>query len=122
MSTEYCQVCGCVVPFCKHTDGHEDLHQEMAEAAMMMCGVDPQPARKKAQYKMRDPQIVPAITLWPQRPDLQGKFVAKGLVAFRQDDGEELAFPEGRTRTSLLVEINIVEGYIETLNSIYWIV
>lgn len=122
MSTEYCNICGCVVPHCKHTDGH----QEMAEAAMMMCGIDPAPklpkrAREKSVYKMRSPQIVPCMTLRPDRPELAGKFVAEGFIAFNDADGKR-QFHQNKTRTSLLVKIDIEAGYIETLNSIYEII
>lgn len=175
MPTEYCNVCGCVVPFCKHTEVKaagpwlrvchtsftaiiDNLHrgsleeaiehckatlklnpeyprivlhegttsedpvvwdsadQEMADAAMMMCGVDPKPARKKAEYKMFNPEIIPASDLL-DIPEHKGKFVAMGFVVNR--DGEQQEF---KTRTSLLVQVNIEEGYVETLNSIYWII
>lgn len=94
-----------------------NLDQEMAEAAMMMCGVDPEPARKKAEYKMLNPQIIPCTTLRPDCPQYAGKFVAEGFVI--NNCGERNEF---KTRTSLLVKIDIEEGYVETLNSIYRIV
>lgn len=95
----------------------ESMDQQMAEAAMMMCGVDPKPARKKAEYKMVNPEIIPCTTLRPDRQEYAGKFVAEGFVINR--DGVRQEF---KTRTSMLVEVNIAEGYIETLNSIYRIV
>lgn len=184
MSTEYCNVCGCVVPYCKHTEVkaagpwlrvchtpftqiidnlrfgsveeaiehckatlklnpeyprivlhagttsdtpivwdskvEADLQQEMAEAAMMMCGIDPEPklprTRKKAEYKMINPEIIPATTLM-DIPEHVGKFVAMGFMLHA--DGERHEF---KTRTSLLVKVDIEAGYIETLNSIYRIV
>lgn len=117
MPTEYCNICGCVVPHCKHTDGH----QEMAEAAMMMCGIDPAPklpkrACEKSVYMMVNPEIIPATSLL-DIPAHVGKFVAMGFMLHA--DGERHDF---KTRTSLLVKIDIEAGYIETLNSIYRIV
>ena len=94
-----------------------NIDQEMAEAAMMMCGVDPKPERKKAEYKMRVLQIIPCMSVRPDCPQYAGKFVAEGFVL--DYEGEQNPF---KTRTSLLVEVNIEKGYIETLNSIYWIV
>lgn len=181
MPTEYCTVCGCVVPFCKHTEVkagpwlrvcitpfgthitdalhmgsledaidhckatlklnpeytrvqlHEgatsttpvvwdSIEQEMAEAAMLMCGIDPEPklpkrAREKPVYRMVSPQIIPCTTLRPDHPELAGKFIAEGFML--NSDGDRHDF---KTRTSMLVKIDLEAGYVETLNSIYRIV
>lgn len=94
-----------------------NIDQEMAEAAMMMCGVDPEPERMKVEYKMVNPSIIPCMTLRPDCPQYAGKFVAEGFIV--DYEGEQQQF---KTRTSLLVKIDIEQGYFETLNSIYWIV
>lgn len=72
--------------------------------------------RQKARYKMINPKIILATSLM-DIPEHCGKFVAKGIMLDR--DGVP---HENETRTSLLVSVNLVEGYIETLNSIYEIV
>lgn len=102
-------------------DEPKNLDQEMAEAAMMMCGVDPKPARKKSEFKMLNPQFFPCVSLRPDHPELAGKFIAMGHVPYTNDDGS-LDIPEEKTRTSMIVNVNIEKGYFETLNSIYWIV
>lgn len=184
MTTEYCQVCGCVVPYCKHTEAkaagpwlrvchtpytaiidnlhlgsleeaidhckatlklnpeyprivlhagttsedpvvwdskvEADLQQEMAEAAMLMCGINPKPklprVRKKPEFRMTNLEIIPAKTL-RDIPAHEGKFVAMGFML--SSDGTRHEF---KTRTSLLVKVDIKAGYVETLNSVYWIV
>lgn len=159
MPTEYCAVCGCVIPFCKHTEVKaagpwlrvcytqagtaliDNLHLGSLEDAIEHCkatvklnpeyprvvlheGVtsdtpivwDSKPARKKPEYKMLTPQIFPA-TSFRNIPEHEGKFVAMGYML--TSDGD---LHDNKTRTSLLVKIDIEAGYIETLNSIYWIV
>jgi hypothetical protein len=98
-------------------DEPKSLDQEMAEAAMMMCGIDPEPERMKVEYKMVNPSIIPCMTLRPDCIQYAGKFVAEGFVLDYEGNR-----PDFKTRTSLLVEVNIEKGYVETLNSIYWIV
>lgn len=62
----------------------------MAEAAMMMCGIDPAPklpkrAREKAVYKMVNPEIIPATSLL-DIPAHVGKFVAMGFMLHADGD------------------------------------
>ncbi|MNE76250.1 hypothetical protein D3C80_1724770 [compost metagenome] len=66
---------------------------------------------------MVNPEIIPCTTLRPDHPELAGKFVAEGFMLHADGERHEL-----KTRTSMLVKIDIEAGYIETLNSIYRIV
>lgn len=76
--------------------------------------------KTKPVYHIRDLQLVPALSIWPDRvASCEGKFVATGIAM--TGPIEDLQ-PGGMTRTSLLVNVNIEEGYVETLNSIYRIV
>ncbi|MNU00295.1 hypothetical protein D3C72_2433830 [compost metagenome] len=65
---------------------------------------------------MVNPVIIPASSLMIHLDHI-GKFVAKGCVL--DSEGEPNERP---TRTSLIIKIDIEQGYIETLNSIYEIV
>lgn len=71
----------------------------------------------KPEHYMLDPMILPAETIWPTKENVKGKFVASGHL--RDELGK---VSEEEARTSLLVSMNVEQGYIETLNSIYWIV
>ena len=69
--------------------------------------------KKKPNLKMTDAQIVSAESIWPDREQCKGKFVAFGTYV--HPDGER----GGEGRTSLIVAGSIEEGFVETLNSIY---
>ena len=73
--------------------------------------------RAKAKYNIRNAMIVPAITRWPNKPDVAGKFVLTGFVVYSDGTNEIHS-----TRTSLIVNVDIVSGTVETMNSIYTIV
>lgn len=69
--------------------------------------------RTKPVFRICDAQIVPALSLWPDRTDLEGKSVAVGIYV--HPDGDL----GGDVRTSLIVAGSLEEGQVETLNSIY---
>ncbi|MCY1456523.1 hypothetical protein D9M71_737460 [compost metagenome] len=69
--------------------------------------------KPKPEYPIYGHQIISAETLWPDRPQCVGKFVAIGRC-------QEAIEPDVQgIRTSLLVKVDLEAGYIETLNSIY---
>ena len=70
--------------------------------------------RVKPSYNIRNVEIVPAETLWPNNERCKGKFVLKGT-----SDQYESGYP---VRTSLIVKADIEVGTFETLNSIYKVV
>lgn len=68
--------------------------------------------RTKSIYYMCSPEVVPASVLWPHRTDTDGVEVLVCQVL--RDDGTTY-----ECRTSKLVNVNLITGTYETLNSIY---
>lgn len=68
---------------------------------------------------IKNVRIVAAQQLWPHREELAGKFVATCEV---HGTDEDRGITDGHPiRTSLLVKIDIENGIIETLNTMYQI-
>lgn len=74
----------------------------------------------KRQSEIKSPQIVPAEQVFFGRLDLRGRFVAIGHCVDPNDPRP--GFYGKEIRTSLLERIDLEEGVIETLNTIYKIV
>ncbi len=70
------------------------------------------PPRAKLVYYMVNPAIWEAKDIWPHRDDTDGVRVL--VCDVLRDDGS--TYP---CRTSTLVNVNVVTGTYETLNSIY---
>lgn len=75
----------------------------------------------KYNASLRNVSIVPARSIWPERTDLEGRFVATGQLV-REDDDRAKFGKGSELRTSLLVHVDIKAGTIETLNTVYTIV
>lgn len=73
----------------------------------------------KQQSTLSNVELVPAHLIFFGAEDLTGKFVAFGIVG----DNDARPHLAGREiRTSLIEKIDIQEGTIETMNTIYKIV
>lgn len=104
--------------FCDDHEWTSDVEGAMCPECESVWGGDkPKKVRPKPRYKMADPMIISCLKLWPHIAEGKGKFVAVGNCMF--PDGEPMP---NTTRTSVIINVNLEEGYIETLNSIYEIV
>lgn len=70
------------------------------------------PTRAKLVYYMVNPAVWEAKVIWPNRDDTDGVQVL--ICDVLRDDGSTYV-----CRTSKLVNVNVVTGTYETLNSIY---
>ena len=64
--------------------------------------------------------IVPATEVWPNMDDLSGKFVLKGTIVLEHKDRNLFRYGDD-IRTSLIQNIDVYTGIVETMNTRYLI-